>query len=174
VATAVLELLRSGDTELNTATVAEVAGVSRSTVYRRWPSRDELLREAFSEHIRRLVVPDTGSFATDIRQLARRLARFFSDPTEIAMSVAMAVHADPGFSDWQIEYWNDQALELGRPFTAAIERGELPENTDIAVLVEMLLSPMVVRTAIMKERLLPRYVQQLAAQVIRLAGSDAE
>ena len=98
VATAVLELLRAGDTELNPAVVAEVAGVGRSTVYRRWPTRSDLLREAHTEHTRDLRIPDTGSLTEDVHRLARMLAAFFSDPTEIAMSVAMAAHADPGFT----------------------------------------------------------------------------
>lgn len=169
VARAVLELLRSGDTELRASDVAELADVGRSTIYRRWPTRADLLREAQSEHTRRLRIPDTGSFDEDIERLARTLARFFSDPTEIAMSVAMANHADPAFTDWQVDYWSEHAEELALPFVRAIERGELPSETDSAALTEMLISPMVMRTVIMKLELTKDFVERLAAQIVRLA-----
>jgi AcrR family transcriptional regulator len=174
VAAAALALLRRGETDLSPASVAAEAGVSRSTVYRRWPSRADLLREALTLHTRSLRVPDTGSFESDVHALARRLARFFSDPTEIAMSAAMAAHADPAFDAWQIEYWEALAHALARPFAAAVERGELSEEVDPAILLEMLVGPMVVRTAIMKQELGRRFVGDLADHLIRMAAARSE
>ncbi len=173
VAKAVLALLREGDTELRAADVAERAGVGRSTIYRRWPTRADLLREAQSEHTRELRVPDTGDFADDIRRLARILARFFSQPTEIAMSVAMAAHAESEFTQWQIDYWNEHAIDLARPFFAAIERGELAPSADPQVLTEMLIGPMVMRTVVMKQGLPRAFVERLAEHVIRAARAGA-
>lgn len=171
VAAAALALLRRGRTDLTPALVAEEAGVSRSTVYRRWPTRSDLLREAMTRHTRRLRVPDTGAFESDVRELARRLARFFSDPTEIAMSAAMAANADPEFSAWQIEAFREPLEALARPFEQAIARGELPDDVDIAGLLEVLVSPMVVRTVVMRQRLAPADVTRLADLVVRVARS---
>lgn len=171
VASAALALLRRGQIELSPALVAEEAGVGRSTVHRRWPTRAHLLREAHELHTANLRVPDTGSFESDIRQLARRLARFFSNPTEIALSSAMAAHTDPEFNDWQIEYWERNASELGRPFERAFERGELQDDIDVGILIEMLIGPMVTRTVVMKQDLPARFVKQLADHVIRAATS---
>jgi AcrR family transcriptional regulator len=169
VARAALALIRRGETALSPANVAAEAGVARSTVYRRWPTRADLLREAQALHVRSLEVPDTGRLERDVEQLALRLARFFSDPTEVAMNVAMAAHTDPDFNDWQIEAWRETNAELARPFERAIERGDLSEQVDPAALVEMLVSPMVVRTVLMKERLTARAARRLASQVSALA-----
>ena len=174
VANAVLALLRRGETELPPALVAQAAGVSRSTVYRRWPTRGDLLREAVAEHTRHLGVPDTGSFAGDIRRLALVLASFFSDPTEIAMSVAMATHTDPEFDRWQVEYWEQHAAALAQPFRSAVARGELPDDVDPEPLLEMLMGPMIVRTVIMKQEIDGPFALRLADQVVRLARSAAQ
>lgn len=171
VAAAALALICRGETALSPALVAEEAGVARSTVYRRWPTRGDLLREAQALHIRSLRVPDTGSFERDLNQLALRLAKFFSDPTEVAMNVAMATHGDPEFNDWQVEAWRDTNAELSLPFTRAIERGEVAEDVDIASLVEMLVSPMIVRTVIMKAPFVARDARRIASQIVRLVRS---
>lgn len=172
VATAVLKLLQAGDTQLTHDKVSEASGVSRSTVYRRWPTRGALLREGLSDHTRGLKVPSTGAFDTDVRALARSLARFFTSPAEVAMGVSMALDEDREFNEWQIAFWVERASSLIDPFTAAIERGELSTDTEPGVLLEMLMSPMIVRTVVMKKRLSASFVNGLAEQVIRAARSD--
>lgn len=169
VAAAALALLRRGETALSPALVAEEAGVARSTVYRRWPTRGDLLREAHALHTRSLVVPDTGDLERDVRGLSYRMARFFSDPTEVAMNVAMASHTDPEFNDWQIEAWQETTGELSMPFIRAIERGDLSPETDVKSLVVMLISPMLVQTVLTKQPVGRRDARRLADQVLRLA-----
>ncbi len=171
VAAAALALIRRGETALSPALVAEEAGVARSTVYRRWPTRADLLREAQALHIRSLRVPDTGDFERDLNQLAMRLAKFFSDPTEVAMNVAMATHVDPEFNDWQVEAWKETTADLSLPFVRAIERGDISRDIDVASLVEILVSPMIVRTVIMKEPFGARDARRIASQVLRMVLS---
>jgi len=168
VANAALALIRRGETALSPALVAEEAGVARSTVYRRWPTRGDLLREAQALHIRSLRVPDTGGIERDLELLAVRLAKFFSDPTEIAMNVAMANHLDPEFNDWQIEEWKGTTAELSLPFLRAIERGEIADDLDVASLVEMLVCPMIVRVVITKQTFSASDARKLARQLVRL------
>ncbi len=170
VAEAELALIRRGHTALSPALVAEEAGVARSTVYRRWPTRGDLLREAQTLHTSRLRAPDTGDLARDVRGLALRLARFFSDPTEIAMNVAMAAHTDPDFNDWQVEAWQETTIELSSPFRRAIERGDVSSDADVESLVQMLVSPMIVQTVLTKRRVTRGDALRLADQVMRLAS----
>ena len=173
VAAAALALLRRGRIDLSPALVAEEAGVSRSTVHRRWPTRSDLLREAMALHTRKLRIPDTGALDSDIRTLARRLARFFSDPTEVARNVAMTAHTDPDFNAWQVEYFDGYASDVTRPFERAIARGEIASDIDVAMLLELLITPMVVRTAVLKQELTSRFIASLADHIIRLARMES-
>ena len=85
------------------------------------------------------------------------------------MNVAMATHVDPEWNDWQVEAWQHTTGELMLPFTRAVERGEVSDEVDAAALVELLISPMIVRTVIMKETVGPRHARRIADQIIRLA-----
>src|SRR5689334_16773173 len=87
VGEACLALLAEGRTDFGPAEVASRSGVSRATVYRWWPAKADLLREALAVHTgRRIDPPDTGTWHGDVRALARRLATFFSDPAEVAQN----------------------------------------------------------------------------------------
>ena len=46
--------------------VAEKTGVSKATIYRRWPSRDDVVAAAFQSITSRIDVPDTGSVRDDL------------------------------------------------------------------------------------------------------------
>ena len=81
------------------------------------------------------------------------------------MNVAMATHLDFEFNDWQVEAWKDTSRELSLPFTRAVERGDLTKDVDVASLVEMLVSPMTVRTVILKEPFVARDARHVARQI---------
>jgi len=169
VAQATLDLLRRGDTELKPATVAGEAGVSIPTVKRRWPTRADLVLEALTLHTRKLQVPDTGAFDSDIHALARRVASFFSDPTEIALWAVMTSNADPEFTRWKIDHYMRHVGGILKVFELAVERGEISANVDNRVLYHMLASPMFVRVAIMRQPIGKGFVRKLAQSVFHAA-----
>ena len=104
VAYAVLDLCREGHTDFSVADVAERAGVHRATVYRRWPTAGDLLREALTVHTATLHFRDKGSWERDLRRLVSDLATFFSDPAELAMNRAMVSRSDSVLADVLTEH----------------------------------------------------------------------
>ena len=50
--------------------VAAAAGVGKTTIYRRWPTKTDLIRAAISDIVPRGDPPDTGSMAGDMAALA--------------------------------------------------------------------------------------------------------
>src|SRR5271166_5756374 len=54
--------------------VSRRSGVSKTTIYRHWPSRSALLLDACSKIGIRPEIPDTGSLGGDVTALAANLA----------------------------------------------------------------------------------------------------
>jgi AcrR family transcriptional regulator len=76
VAEATLERLADqGFERLTIPDVAQLAGVNKTSIYRRWPDKEALVREALAGVMKHTeVVPDTGSLRGDLLALARTMA----------------------------------------------------------------------------------------------------
>ncbi len=68
------ELASTGYGALRIEDVAARAGVNKTTVYRRWPTKEELVRAALlSIGSGRRVAPNTGSLRTDLLEMAHNM-----------------------------------------------------------------------------------------------------
>src|SRR6476620_6724906 len=69
------ELIDSGYAAMSVEAVAARAGVNKTTIYRRWPTLDDLLADALATwSLEALPDPDTGNIETDLLALGRQLA----------------------------------------------------------------------------------------------------
>lgn len=81
LAAALAELTEHGYAGVSAASVADRAGVNRTTVHRRWPDRAELVADALRESPEAATpIPDTGSFYDDIEQLLQGIAKTLDKP----------------------------------------------------------------------------------------------
>src|SRR5204863_7509489 len=64
---------------LTTAAVAERAGISKATMYRRWRSKEALVVDAVASLVSEIAIPDTGSLREDVRALLRDAVRLYAD-----------------------------------------------------------------------------------------------
>ncbi len=76
------ELARHGLSGLNVARVAEAADVHKTTVYRRWPTREALVAGALEAALRQIgaELSDTGSLRGDLRRMVEVLALRVGSP----------------------------------------------------------------------------------------------
>ena len=86
------------------ATVDEISrrsGVAKTTIYRHWPTRADLLREACSKIGTPLDTPDTGSFKTDLTEVMTNLAHALQSAkwTAVLPSIIDAAERDPDIAD---------------------------------------------------------------------------
>jgi len=162
VARAVLEIYREGHVAFGVAEVAERSGVHRATIYRRWPTRAQLLREALTLYTSDLAMPDTGSFRRDLRLLAKKLTVIFSDPLVMAMNGAIASGSDPELAEVAVEHWTPVFDEISRTIERAVKRGEAPAAVDAGLLSYLLVSPLLVHTVLLHVAPSPRFIAQLA------------
>ena len=163
--------MREGRVGFSVAEVAERAGVHRTTVYRWWPMPADLVREALTIHTARLVVPDTGRWEDDIRSLAVQLADFFSDPVEMAMNVTMAGGTQPDVDMVIIEHWMPVFAGFARVVERAALRGEVRPDTDAAIVLQLLVSPLLMHTVLLRSEPGQGLVLDLADAICRAFSS---
>jgi AcrR family transcriptional regulator len=145
------ELVDKGYAALTVENIAQRAGVHKTTVYRRWKDREILLTDALAEHMATdIPVPDTGAIETDLRALARSLVQAFTSPTGQAILAAMFTGAArlPEIAAARRHVFDDRLARAEPVVTRAIERGELPRDTDPAELLKTLAAPIYLRLLI--------------------------
>lgn len=71
---ALTSLVEAGYAGTSIEGIAARAGVGKTTIYRRWSSKDDLLAAALRTLNENLRVPDTGDLRTDLRLLMEQLA----------------------------------------------------------------------------------------------------
>lgn len=121
--------------------VAADAGVGKTTIYRRWPSKNELILAAVSQMAPRVDPPDTGSVHGDL-EAVRDLQRTRLAGTGL-LTVAPRVLAE-SMNDPQLHQgFLDRVIEPNRQLLRTIfergrERGELRPDVDVEALVDIL------------------------------------
>ena len=158
-----------GYDELTYDEVARRADVHRTTVYRRWPTKPELVAEALDLHSEEHVpIPDTGSLAGDLNALAAAVAANVSSPAGARRSVsivAAAAHSDELRS--LVQSFMTRRVVLTEPLVArAVERGELPTATDPRLVIEALVGPIWFRLLLTGEPLDDDFVAALTELVL--------
>jgi AcrR family transcriptional regulator len=69
--------------------VAARAGVAKTTLYRRWPSKHELAVDAVAALFSDLALPDLGSLRADLEEVVARFARLLARPEAQASLYAL-------------------------------------------------------------------------------------
>jgi hypothetical protein len=143
-----------------------------TTVYRWWPTRPDLLREALTLHTASLVTPNQGSWAADVYELVHELARFISDPVEIAMNALMASSSEPEGNELQITHYGPVMLALSEIVDRAKQRGEVAPQTDPAIFMYLLVGPLFMHTVVFRTAPDPQVVREMATALTNSFASE--
>lgn len=109
--------------------VAATARASKATVYRRWPSKGELVLAAFIEGIRQVAVPpETGSLRGDLLRLGEVICEQTHRHATTIRAVLVEVSRDPALSDaMQHQFLDQRKALIERVLREAVDRGEISE-----------------------------------------------
>lgn len=132
-------LVETGYADLTIAAIAERAGTTKPAIYRRWPSKAHLVHEAAFPAEATEVLPETGSFATDVRAMVRSTVEIFSQPAARAAlpGILAEISADPHLHTALLERFQDGVWGAMRErLVQAIEAGEARSDLDPGILIE--------------------------------------
>ncbi|OBK84612.1 TetR/AcrR family transcriptional regulator [Mycolicibacter sinensis] len=123
-----LQLLQeNGYDRLTVDAVAATARASKATVYRRWPSKAELVLAAFTEGIRQVAVPpDTGTLRGDLVRLGELVCEQTAQHASTIRAVLVEVSRNPALNDAMQHQFIDQRKALMLHILGqAVDRGEI-------------------------------------------------
>ncbi|HXC75373.1 MAG TPA: TetR/AcrR family transcriptional regulator C-terminal ligand-binding domain-containing protein [Sphingomicrobium sp.] len=167
---AVIELVLEGGLEACTfSSVAERAGIERSTLYRRYPDRLELMIDTWMARGEEVIVPVLGhSFAADLRSVLRKIVALLETPLGPALlTFAAELRARSG-SDYPRTFFDRRMEQLAPMFDAAIARGELDPDVDREALFSFAAGPLYFRMFIAARRTDDAFIDRIVDNICRL------
>jgi AcrR family transcriptional regulator len=161
-------LLERGFAGASVDEITRRSGVAKTTIYRHWPTRGDLLRDACSSIGTPLQVPDTGSFEGDVTALVTSLAHLLRSEkwTSVLPSIIDAAERDPDIAAVYSRLQKGYSAPLLFIVQRAMERGELPKPTDAATLVAALTGPLFYRRWFSREPLTSAFAKQIVRLVL--------
>jgi AcrR family transcriptional regulator len=170
-AATVVELGRSGFAELSLDAVAARAGVHKTTIYRRWRSKAELVAAALTDLAKQqLDVQDTGNIDRDARALARSVAAILRQEIGAAAVRAMvAATQAPERQSIAHQFWADRLRRVRPLIDRAILAGQLPPATDPGQVIGAIAAPLYFRLLVSAEPLTQEAADTAAAAALAAA-----
>lgn len=121
---ATLELLAEiGFEAMSIEAIATRAGVGKTTIYRRYGSKEDLVADAIESMREEVLIPDMGNLEADIDAIVENAAQITLTPLgrqTVAMIISSA-SSNPGFA--QI-YWEKYLQPRRKAFAIVIERAK--------------------------------------------------
>ena len=146
-----LELLQEhGYDRLTLEAVATTARASKATLYRRWPTKAELVLAAFVEGTRHVAVdPDTGTLRGDLLKLGESICDHVSIHALTIRAVLVETSRSTELDAMMQEQFLDQRKALmSRLLTRAVGRGEIETSAITEDLWDVLPGYLIYRTVL--------------------------
>lgn len=161
------ELATRPYSKLSVDDVARRAGVAKTTLYRRHPTKLELIRAAVEEYFATrlfaLTDRDIGEVILDVLQ--QQVHEFgHTDAGRAMANLASEAIGDPELHD--LLDWSDKRNELRRAIERGIERGEVRPDIDIDVVVDVLIAVFPYRLIVLQEPFPDDLARKLTALIL--------
>ena len=149
-----LELLQEhGYDRLTLDAVATTAHASKATLYRRWPTKAELVMAAFVEGTRQVAVdPDTGTLRGDLLRLGEQICAHVSTHAGTIRAVLVEVSRSAELDAMMQEQFLDQRKALmSHVLARAVDRGEIEASAITEDLWDVLPGYLIYRSSLLAE-----------------------
>jgi len=151
-------LAELGYSDLSIERIAEMSGVNKSTIYRRWQTKEAVLAAAVDEVAADVFpLPATGSIEEDLRSFGRLLVDFLTNDSSAVAGTVRALFSDaarePQIAQLKRTFFAGRHREAANMVDAAIKQGELPADVDSRELVGLVAAPIYYRKLVTEEPL---------------------
>ena len=148
--------------------IAERAGVNKTTIYRRWPNKAELVMDMALTRMKSDVpLPDTGSLQGDLTTLLRSIAAVLTTPFASGLLRAIiSREQDDSTAEARMHFWDERYRISAGLLSRAITRGELPPATDTRLMMKMAVAPLFFEVLISRAVPADTEIQAIAERVI--------
>jgi AcrR family transcriptional regulator len=167
------ELARVGYGALSIEEVALQAGVNKTTIYRRWPTKAELVQAACLELADEVsVTPDTGTLRGDLFEMLRAYRDLLDTARGLSLTrMVMAEGGDSEVSRLARTVRDSKDVISKRVIARAIARGELPKGSDAELILHMLGGALQHRILFLGERQSDRQLTMMVDLVLNGAAN---
>ncbi|MFB2893529.1 TetR/AcrR family transcriptional regulator [Aerosakkonemataceae cyanobacterium BLCC-F50] len=120
-----LELLAEvGFEAMSIEAIATRAGVGKTTIYRRYRSKEELVADAIESMREEVLIPDTGNLWSDIDAIIDNAAQITLNPLG-RQTVAMIISSASSNANFAQIYWTKYLQPRREAFAIVIERAKI-------------------------------------------------
>lgn len=161
------DLARLGYHRLSVPEVAERAGLNKTSVYRRWPTKGALVGAALDRALGHdAPLPDTGDLRSDMLAFALAAAAWVSSPVgHGVMKTLLADGDDPDVRALVGDLLRSRASGPVALFRRAEARGELPPGADVPMALTVIAGAISHRMFVEHAAVTPDFVERLVALV---------
>lgn len=170
---AVVVLAEHGWAGTTVEAVAERSGVAKTTIYRHWTGRDQLMLDALDGLLAPPAIEATGDLYADLVTMACALADALEQSawSRVLPAVTEGAERDPQVAQRVADLTGGVRLAFTRRLAAARDQGGLPSDADLGLMTHFLIDPLFVRRLLTRERSTTRFIESLVDGVLRSFAS---
>lgn len=163
------QLAAQGFERLSLPEIAALAGLNKTSLYRRWPTKVDLVREALTASLGNPdALPDTGDVRSDLLAMARAAVAFVESPMGMAVhQTLLAESTHPEVREIAATISRQQETAGPRlVLRRAIARGDLPNDVDAKLLLTTIAGALMHRVFVEHVRVTDRFLEGLIDLVL--------
>jgi AcrR family transcriptional regulator len=166
-------LAKEGPTRFTIEAVAKLAGCGKPTIYRWWPSRPALLLEVYEQSVKHeLGTPEGKDLAKDLATIVRQVWRLWrgdSMGSTFRLILSEMILEKEGARYLREVFIPRRQAFIALAFQAAKDRGEIPEDTDVKLLMDLQFGYSILRliTQQLDDDQLPDWIGAAIAELAR-------
>ncbi len=154
--------------------IAELAGVNKTTIYRRWSNKEGLIADLLDNIAdSHPPPPDCGDITEDLTIIGEYLAEMFNTPFGRSIVVAVVGSSEEDLGEAARRYWTQLLDKLAWVVRRAMDRGQLKPETRPSELVESIFGPIYLRILFNRQPIDREAIRQIVQRAVKqhLAGS---